>query len=315
MHHADIKLCRRLVHFHKGQQIVNRLVLPVDLLRNIHQKFPVKLNRNILLAKKGIRQHLHGGYRGLQLVGHICHKFLPGIVHDLHSPDQTVKRIHDMLRFQIVGNGNRLVNMVVLNLVDGSGNPVKGTYQNLSEDHCDDQDTDKHDNHDDKRPVIQNIQCASYNIRGNAGQKHAPCQLCPLRDFVRRRLGGNRLHNRGRYLNKAVFLIIVGHGRALEAFNHFLGDNRPALADPVGIFYHLQISVDNQNPSAVQIGELLQLRINHLRRGVLQIIVGDQMIGYDLELILHVRLPDCDGPVLIILQNPFLDNQRWDEPH
>ena len=39
------------------------------------------------------------------------------------------------------------------------------------------------------------------------------------------------------------------------------------------------------------------------------------MIGYDLELILHVRLPDRDGPVLIILQNPFLDNQRWDEPH
>ena len=41
-------------------QVVDDLILPFYLLRNIHHKLPVKLRRRILLRQQGICQHFHG---------------------------------------------------------------------------------------------------------------------------------------------------------------------------------------------------------------------------------------------------------------
>ena len=266
VHRGNVHLGGGLVHLHKRKQIVDDLILPLDFIRNVLHEFLVKRKRGILLLHEGIREHLHGGQRRLQLVGYIGNKFLTGIVNYLHLGQQLVKGIDDMLCFDIIRHGYRFIGKTVLYLRYSLGNPVEGLHQDGGKPYRNPENTDNHHDFYDHRLAVQNLHRCGYAVRGYTG-KHDALHLACIVLF--HRIGGGRLALAGAgfldgygHFDIAVFLIVFCAALPLEAEDDLFRNHGLAFTDTICIFYNPEIVIDNDNASVIQIGHLLQLRID-----------------------------------------------------
>ena len=227
----------------------------------------------------------------------IRYEFLPGIVDDLHSAQQLVEGIHDMLGFQIIRYGNRLVRETVLDLTDRLGYALKGHNQDVREEKDDaDNDNSHHDFQNQGFPA-QDVQRRRNAVCRCTGQNHAAYDArLPFFPVY-------RLRNRNRHLDIAVRLVVAGRTFPAEALDHFLGNHRFPLAHGVGVFHNAEIAVDNQHTAVIQVGHLLQLGIDDIGGWILQVVVIDQVVCDNPVLGRDVRAAQIHRTFFVIIQN------------
>ena len=198
-------------------------------------------------------------------MGNIRHEILSRLIKCIHLLQHTVKCIHDMLCFYVIRHTDRFIRVALLHLTDRSRYPVKGPDQNFSQDNCQRQNTQSHNNLDNQCFPAQNGKRHGNTVGGNTGQHHATYHFRSLRLFWRCVLFRNGLHNRNRNLNKPVHPVIICRIGALKTLNNLLGDNRLSFAESIGILHNFQTAVNNHHTPVIQIGKLLELCINHFR--------------------------------------------------
>ena len=100
-----------------------------------------------------------------------------------------------------------------------------------------------------------------YLVIGNAGQHNAPDGIrIPFSVFVRSVCRG--IHDGSGHFYVTVLRVIMGNVFPLKTFDDLLGNDGLSFTDAVGIFFHLEILVDDHNAAFIQIGQHLQFRID-----------------------------------------------------
>ena len=139
----NVQICIFLVHFYQRKQIVDDLIFPVDLRRNVLHKLPVQLHRHLVaLHGEGIRQHLHGCQRRFQLMGHVGNKFLTAVLLLADPADHIVVRIGNGLGLRVIGNRNDLLHIPFRQIFHGMGDFSQRFHENHRS---------RHRQHDDHR--------------------------------------------------------------------------------------------------------------------------------------------------------------------
>ena len=94
---------------------------------------------------------------------------------------------------------------------------------------------------------IQHGQIILNRIRGDTDQQDA-----------HHRFSG-RVENRCCHLNVGIFIIIITGSCSFQTLDHICGNNRLSDIHIICIFFHLEIPIDHQHASIVNIGHLYQL--------------------------------------------------------
>ena len=134
IHIGNIHICCLFVHFHKGEQICDNLVLSVNLFCNIRKEFLIQFLRNPLLSYKRVCQNFHGSHRCFQLMRHIGYKFLSGFIQGFHSGKHLIKCIRNQRCLCIIRNGDFFILISVCQIFDGFCYSGKRFHQNCGKD-------------------------------------------------------------------------------------------------------------------------------------------------------------------------------------
>ena len=130
----DIQICPFLVQFYQIKKIIDDLILPLDLFRQIPHKFPVKLCRCIRLHQQGICQYLHGCQRCLQLMGYICHELFSRCIQYFITVPQLIKCIGNPFRFIVSIFMEIIISIASCHLLDRLRHPFQRPYKQHTDD-------------------------------------------------------------------------------------------------------------------------------------------------------------------------------------
>ena len=243
----DIHSIRCLIHLHQRQKIINNLILTLDLLRKIAHKLFIKLRRHLFLRQERVRQHLHRGQRCFQLMRHIGDKLISGIIQDTHPSQHLIKCLRQRPRLCISIFIEIMIVIPFCNRRNRPRDPLERSGHHKSQEKRQHQHHQYHGNPGHISFPIQHGQIILNRIRGDTDQQDA--QHC-LPGCVKDR----RCH-----FDIGILFIIIAGPCPFQTMDHVCRNNRLPDIHIVCIFFHLEIPIDHQHASIVNIGHLYQL--------------------------------------------------------
>ena len=166
-----------------------------------------------------------------------------------------------MYGLHIIWHRDRLITEAFLYRIDGLCDSVERSRQSSGQYDSQCQDCHHHDHFQNVRLTIQHFLGIYDTVIGNAGQHNAPDGIrIPFSVFVRSVCRG--IHDGSGHFYVTVLRVIMGNVFPLKTFDDLLGNDGLSFTDAVGIFFHLEILVDDHNAAFIQIGQHLQFRID-----------------------------------------------------
>ena len=166
-----------------------------------------------------------------------------------------------MYGLHIIWHRDRLITEAFLYRIDGLCDSVERHRQHSGQQNCQRQDCHDHDHFHDICLAVQHFPGIYNTVIGNTGQ-HDTTDRIGISFAVLVRGIGCGIHDGSSHLYVSVLRVVVRDIFPLKALNDFLGNDRLPLTDAVGIFFHLEILVDDHNAAFIQIGQHLQFRID-----------------------------------------------------